>query len=72
MFRFILSISASIFLLVVFSDWLFEEYQDHEAWEAMKSKVVEIYYTQGWEGVLLFFLVVVEYGRWPIVDHKGR
>ena len=60
MFRFILSISASIFLLVVFSDCLFERVPgSREAWEAVKSKVVEIYYTQGWEGVLLFFLVVV-------------
>nr|WP_326266794.1 hypothetical protein [Bacillus thuringiensis] len=70
MFRFILSISASIFLLVVFSDWLFERVPgSREAWEAVKSKLVEIYYTQGWEGVLLFFLVVV--GIWKMVDHKG-
>ncbi|PER39246.1 hypothetical protein COL26_11065 [Bacillus thuringiensis] len=70
MFRFILSISASIFLLVVFSDWLFERVTgSREAWEAVKSKVVEIYYTQGWEGVLLFFLVVV--GIWKMVNHKG-
>ncbi|PFC16019.1 hypothetical protein HFP66_31795 [Bacillus sp. A17A.1] len=70
MFRFILSISASIFLLVVFSDWLFERVPgSREAWGAVKSKVVEIYYTQGWEGVLLFFLVVV--GIWKMVDHKG-
>ncbi|EEM98682.1 hypothetical protein bthur0014_67340 [Bacillus thuringiensis IBL 4222] len=35
----------------------------------VKSKVVEIYYTQGWEGVLLLFLVVV--GIWKMADHKG-
>ncbi|HHL0974293.1 TPA: hypothetical protein ACQUHP_006053 [Bacillus cereus] len=70
MFRFILSISASIFLLVVFSDWLFKRVPgSREAWEVVKSKVVEIYYTQGWEGVVLFFLVVV--GIWKMVDHKG-
>jgi hypothetical protein len=69
-FRFILSISASIFLLIVFSDWLFERVPgSREAWEVVKSKVVEIYYTQGWEGVLLLFLVVV--GIWKMVDHKG-
>jgi len=69
-FRFILSISASIFLLVVFSDWLFKRVPgSREAWEVVKSKVVEIYYTQGWEGVVLFFLVVV--GIWKMVDHKG-
>ncbi|HFK1754556.1 TPA: hypothetical protein ACGXP3_005044 [Bacillus cereus] len=70
MFRFILSISASIFLLVVFSDWLFGRVPgSREAWEAVKSKVVEIYYTQGWEGVLLFFLVVV--GIWKMVDSRS-
>ncbi|MEM5682809.1 hypothetical protein AAHB64_01815 [Bacillus toyonensis] len=70
MFRFILSISASIFLLVVFSDWLFERVPGlREAWEAVKSKVVEIYYTQGWEGVLLLFLVVV--GIWKMADSRS-
>ncbi|MDA2549923.1 hypothetical protein [Bacillus cereus] len=70
MFRFILSISASIFLLVVFSDWLFERVPgSREAWEAVKNKVVEIYYTQGWEGVLLFFLVVV--GIWKMADSRS-
>ncbi|OTY36637.1 hypothetical protein BK742_24255 [Bacillus thuringiensis serovar pingluonsis] len=70
MFRFILSISASIFLLIVFSDWLFERVPgSREAWEVVKNKVVEIYYTQGWEGVLLLFLVVV--GIWKMADSRS-
>ncbi|MBC6975116.1 MULTISPECIES: hypothetical protein [Bacillus] len=67
MFRFILSISASIFLLVVFSDWVFERVPgSHEAWEAIKSKVIEIYHTQGWEGVLILALVAV--GVYKMMD----
>lgn len=67
MFRFVLSISASIFLLVVFSDWVFERVPGSgEAWEAIKSKVIEIYHTQGWEGVLILALVAV--GVYKMID----
>lgn len=69
MFKFILSSVASIITLVVFSDWIFERVPgSRAAWEAIQSKVIETYYTQGWEGVLILGVVAV--GLYKIVD-KG-
>ncbi|MGR5980879.1 hypothetical protein ACT7DJ_34900 [Bacillus cereus] len=69
MFKFIISSVASIITLVVFSDWIFERVPgSRAAWEAIQSKVIETYYTQGWEGVLILGVVAV--GLYKIVD-KG-
>ncbi|ARJ25627.1 hypothetical protein B7492_31785 (plasmid) [Bacillus mycoides] len=69
MFKFIISFVASIITLVVFSDWIFERVPGSRvAWEAIQSKVIETYYTQGWEGVLI--LGVVAIGLYKILD-KG-
>ncbi|MGQ4286622.1 hypothetical protein ACS4JF_18910 [Bacillus thuringiensis] len=69
MFKFIISFVASIITLVVFSDWIFARVpESRAAWEAIQSKVVETYYTQGWEGVLILGVVAV--GLYKIMD-KG-
>ncbi|PFT95996.1 hypothetical protein COK81_10130 [Bacillus thuringiensis] len=69
MFKFIISFVASIITLVVFSDWIFARVpESRAAGEAIQSKVVETYYTQGWEGVLILGVVAV--GLYKIID-KG-
>ncbi|WP_242227253.1 hypothetical protein [Bacillus cereus group sp. BfR-BA-01315] len=69
MFKFIMSSVASIIVLVVFSDWIFERVPgSRAAWEAIQSKVIDTYYTQGWEGVLILGVVAV--GLYKIID-KG-
>ncbi|MGE6849636.1 hypothetical protein ACQKGB_21400 [Bacillus tropicus] len=69
MFKFIISFVASIITLVVFSDWIFERVPgSRTAWEAIQSKVIETYYTQGWEGVLILGVVAV--GLYKMMD-KG-
>ncbi len=66
-FKFIISFFASIITLVVFSDWIFERVPgSRAAWEAIQSKVIETYYTQGWEGVLILGVVAV--GVYKMVD----
>jgi hypothetical protein len=67
-FKFIISFVASIITLVVFSDWIFERVPgSRAAWEAIQSKkVIETYYTQGWEGVLILGVVAV--GIYKMVD----
>jgi hypothetical protein len=67
-FKFIISFVASIITLVVFSDWIFEKRVpgSRAAWEAIQSKVIETYYTQGWEGVLILGVVAV--GIYKMVD----
>ncbi len=68
-FKFIMSSVASIIVLVVFSDWIFERVPgSRAAWEAIQSKVIDTYYTQGWEGVLILGVVAV--GLYKIID-KG-
>ncbi|HDX9577631.1 TPA: hypothetical protein ROX88_001128 [Bacillus pseudomycoides] len=67
MFKFIISSVASITILVVFSDWIFERVPgSREAWEVIKAQVVNTYYTQGWEGVLL--LAVMGVGIYKMID----
>ncbi|MGZ9785464.1 hypothetical protein [Bacillus pseudomycoides] len=69
MFKFIISFVASIIVLVVFSDWIFERVPgSRAAWEAIQSKVMETYYNQGWEGVLILGVVAV--GLYKMID-KG-
>jgi hypothetical protein len=65
-FKFIISFVASIITLVVFSDWIFERVPGSRAGEAIQSKVIETYYTQGWEGVLILGVVAV--GIYKMVD----
>ncbi|MCX2829136.1 hypothetical protein ORL93_26055 [Bacillus sp. DHT2] len=67
MFKFIMSSVASIIVLVVFSDWIFERVPgSRAAWEAIQSKVIDTYYTQGWEGVLILGVVAV--GVYKMID----
>ncbi|MDR4919012.1 hypothetical protein RGU76_29895 [Bacillus pseudomycoides] len=67
MFKFIMSSVASIIVLVVFSDWIFERVPGSRvAWEAIQSKVIDTYYTQGWEGVLILGVVAV--GVYKMID----
>lgn len=66
-FKFIMSSVASIIVLVVFSDWIFERVPGSRvAWEAIQSKVIDTYYTQGWEGVLILGVVAV--GVYKMID----
>lgn len=59
-FRWIMSFTASIIILIVWSDWVFERVPGaREAWEWAKMKTVEVYQGYGWEGVLILGLVCI-------------
>ncbi|PEF75666.1 hypothetical protein CON94_09130 [Bacillus pseudomycoides] len=60
MFKFIMSFTASIVVLVVWSDWVFEKVPgSRKAWEWAQAKIIDVYQNYGWQGVLILGLVCV-------------
>ncbi|CAI8815588.1 Transmembrane protein [Bacillus pseudomycoides] len=60
MFKFIMSFTASIVILVVWSDWVFEKVPgSRKAWEWTQAKIIDVYQNYGWQGVLILGLVCV-------------